>query len=246
MKKPVFQITEEPKENKRKRRRSIIITAIVDGVIILSLAYLGIVYAPFLYQEARYYSRQVFGKTYILVDDQQTTGPTPASSVFSSIVSGVPQIAIEPKNTDFGIIIEKIGLNEAVVAGVDPGDKKAYKEALKTGVAHARGTEYPGNIGNVYLFAHSTTNAWDAVSRKSYFTLLRKLEAGDRVVVFYNSNRYDYEVYEKKVIEPNDTSDLTGYASESTLTLQTCHPPGSDARRLIVKARLVAYQLIKE
>jgi len=246
MAEPVFQITEEPKAKKRKRRRIIVFNAVLDGLIILSLVYIGIVYGPFLYQEGSYYVRQAFGKTYILAQDSPATGPTPAGSVFSSIVNGVPEIAIEPKDTDFGLVIEKIGLNESVVAGVDPDDKAEYRKALKKGVAHARGTEYPGSVGNVYLFAHSTANVWDAVTLKSYFTLLRKLEPGDRVVVFYQGNRYDYEVYAKKVIDPTDTSDLTGHAEEPILTLQTCDPPGSDARRLIVKARLVAYELAIE
>jgi len=243
MAEPIFQVAEEPKEKKRRRRRVIFFNAVLDGLIIASLIYLGLVYGPFLYQEAGYYIRQAFGKTYILAGAGPSIGPQPANSIFSSIVNGVPEITIEPKDTDFGLIIEKIGVNESIVAGVDPDDKEAYRKALKTGIAHARGTEYPGTVGNVYLFAHSTANVWDAVSHKSYFTLLRKLEVGDRVVVFYQGNRYDYEVYNKKVIDPSDTSDLTGYAEEPIITLQTCDPPGSDAHRLIVKARLVAYEL---
>lgn len=243
MEEPVFEIAEEPKDKKRKRRKIIIINSIINGVIIASLAYIGLVYGPFLYQEAGYYLRQAFGKTYVLAGDRPITGPMPAGSILASIVSGVPEITIEPKDTDFGIIIEKIAVNESVVANVDPASKKEYQSALKKGVAHARGTAYPGETGNVYVFAHSTTNVWEAVSRKSYFTLLRKLENGDRVVVFYEGSRFDYVVYEKKIIDPSDTSDLTGYATRPILTLQTCEPPGSDARRLVVKAELVAYQL---
>lgn len=243
MTEPVFQVMEEPKEKKRKRRRTIAANAVIDGIIIASLLYIGLVYGPFLYSEVSYYVRQAFGKNYILAGDQPATGPTPANSVLASIVNGVPEISIEPKDTDFGMIIEKIGVNESIVANVDPDNKTEYRKALKKGVAHARGTAFPGQTGNVYVFAHSTANVWDAVSLKSYFTLLRKLEVGDRVVIFYQGDRYDYEVYSKKIIDPNDTSDLTGYALESILTLQTCDPPGSDAHRLIVKAKLVAYDL---
>jgi LPXTG-site transpeptidase (sortase) family protein len=243
MMQPIFQIAEEPKEKKRRRRRIIIFNSVVDGLIIAALIYIGLVYGPFLYSEASYYVRQVFGKTYILAEDSPSTGPSPANTMISSIVSGVPEIAIKPKDTDFGIVIEKIGVNESVVANVDPDNRTEYRKALKKGVAHAAGTAYPGEVGNVYIFAHSTANVWDAVSLKSYFTLLRKLEVGDRVILFYNGDRYDYEVYEKMIISPSDTSDLTGHAEEPILTLQTCDPPGSASHRLIVKAKLVAYKL---
>ena len=240
---PIFTITPKPEKARKERRRKIAVNAVLNGIIITSLVYIGMVYGPFLYHEANYYLRRFFHKTYILSEDANPDGPQPAGSVFSSILQGVPEITIEPQSREYGIIIEKIGVNEKVVAEVDPTDKAAYRAALKDGVAHAKGTAFPGDVGNVYLFSHSTANVWDIVRYKSYFTLLRKLEPGDRVVMFYEGNRYDYVIYERKIIDPSETGDLTGFAATPTLTLQTCEPPGSDAKRLVLKANLVGYEL---
>jgi LPXTG-site transpeptidase (sortase) family protein len=246
MEQPIFVVHDGKIKDKqrRKRKKWLIINGLIDGLIILSLVYLLLAYGPFIVQEANYYIRQAFGKTYILAEDASNYGPTPAASFGASVFGGVPEIAIEPKSRDFGVIITKIDVNEQVVPNVDPNDKVAYRNALKTGIAHAQGTAFPGEQnGNVYLFAHSTANVWDIVRYKSYFTLLRKLEIGDRVIVFYQGDRYDYEVFERKIIGSDDTSDLTGYAESPILTLQTCEPPGSDVRRLVVKAKLVGFKL---
>src|SRR3990167_4322571 len=46
-------------------------------------------------------------------------------------------------STDFGIVIEKINANAKVVANVDPGDERAYTQALTQGVAAATGSTKP-------------------------------------------------------------------------------------------------------
>jgi sortase A len=221
----------------RKKRIVIFLDLIIDLLIIGALVYMGLVYGPFLYYEADYYLRRLLNKSYKVVEDIDY-GPKPAKNIIESIVQKAPEIAIEPKSKEFGIIIEKIGVNEEVIQDVDLTDKKGMDSALKRGVAHAKGTAYPGELGNVYLFSHSTVNVWDIWRYRSPFTLLRKLENGDQVIIFYKEQRYDYIVYEKKVVNPDSIEDLTGFAEEPTLTLQTCEPPGSNKYRLIVKARL--------
>lgn len=146
---------------------------------------------------------------------------------------------IKPVATDFGLVIEKINANAKVVANVDPSNEADYSQALTEGVAHASGTKFPGEKGNIYLFSHSTDAPWNIIRFNAIFYLLRELESGDRVVTFYNNRRYDYIVFDKIVVEPNDVSFLTNDYPDSVLTLQTCDPPGTLARRLIVRAKLV-------
>lgn len=236
-----IQVGSLTKREVLKQRFRIILNLIIDILILVSIVYLVLVYGPFLYREADYYLRRLFNKNYKIAEDVDY-GPKPAGNIVSSIIMGVPDIAIEPKSREFGIVIEKIGVNEVVTPNVDPTNKKETDKALKNGVAHTKGTAFPGEIGNVYLFSHSTVNVWDIGRYRSPFTLLRKVENGDKVVIFYKNVRFDYVVYEKKVVSPSDTEDLTGYAAEPTLTLQTCEPPGSNAARLIVKARLIGYR----
>src|SRR3989337_1909684 len=54
---------------------------------------------------------------------------------------------LTPPNTDFSIVIPKIGAKAPVIADTDPFDPKKYLPALYKGVAHAKGTAYPGQFG---------------------------------------------------------------------------------------------------
>lgn len=145
---------------------------------------------------------------------------------------------IRPVATDFGIVIEKINANAKVLANVNPASEKEYTKALSLGVAHAKGTSVPGEVGNVYLFSHSTEAPWNIIRYNAVFYLLRELEPGDKVVMFYEGRRFNYVIFDKRVVEASDTSYLTNKYDSKVLTLQTCDPPGTLWKRLIVRARL--------
>ncbi len=57
------------------------------------------------------------------------------------------------------IIIPKIGAQSGIVSEVDPYNKAEYLKALSGGVAHAKGTALPGELVNIFLFAHSSVEA---------------------------------------------------------------------------------------
>lgn len=162
-----------------------------------------------------------------------------SESSFSTLQSSSDSIV--PLSTEFGIVIEKINANAKIVANVDASNEKEYTRALQTGVAQALGSTPPGEKGNLYLFSHSTNAPWNIVRYNAIFYLLRELEIGDRVIVFYQNRRYDYIVFDKSVVASSDVSFLTYKYDEPVLTLQTCDPPGTLLRRLIVRARLVKY-----
>jgi LPXTG-site transpeptidase (sortase) family protein len=153
-------------------------------------------------------------------------------------VRPLPPLAEPPINTEFGLVIPKIKANARVVADVDPFSPSQYDLALKKGVAHARGTNYPGEVGNVYMFAHNTLNAWDIPKYNAIFFLLHNLEVGDRITTFYKQERFDYIVFDKKVFSPKDLSPIDTKYSEPVLSLQTCWPPGTTWQRLVVRAKI--------
>lgn len=160
-------------------------------------------------------------------------------SVFARYLSSKP-IHIQPVSRDFGIVIEKIGVNAPIVPDVPVYDEKAYNEALKTGVAHASSSDYPSREpGNVYLFAHSSINFWELGKYAQVFNLLRKLEFGDKVHIFYKDRDYVYRVVNKEISKGFDTYALTRPVIEPLLTLQTCDPPGTTLNRLVVTAKLI-------
>lgn len=156
----------------------------------------------------------------------------------------IPQIVkpvdLTPPNKSFSIVIPKIEAVSAIIAGVDPSDPKKYLPALRMGVAQAKGTALPGQIGNLYLFAHSTDAFYDVSAYNAVFFLIGKLQTGDEVDIYYQGKLFKYAVYDKKVVPP-DASYYFGTISpgQKTLTLQTCYPPGTTLERLIVLAKQI-------
>lgn len=170
--------------------------------------------------------------------DEVEDEPPANTSPFAGLLAQPTPLKVTPKSTKFGIVIEKIAVNAPVVADVSTSDKRAYLAALTKGVAHARGTVKPGEVGNSYLFAHSSLNFWDYGPYSGTFNLIRKLEKGDRIVVFYQGERFDYYVTDKEVVSGFNTDPLTRTFDTPHLTLQTCDPPGIALNRLIVTAEL--------
>ncbi len=145
---------------------------------------------------------------------------------------------IQPLDSEFGIIIPKLGANAHVIANVDPYDHEAYQQALSHGVAHARGTAFPGEHGNMFLFSHSSVNFYEATQYNAIFYLLYKLEKGDKISVWRQGKEYIYTIEEKKIALPSETSYLTQKTTERQLILMTCWPPGTNLKRLMVIARM--------
>jgi sortase A len=144
---------------------------------------------------------------------------------------------IEPVDTEFGIIIPKLGANAKVIANVDPFNSRAYQSALTRGVAHAKGTGVPGNAGNIFLFSHSSVNFYEATRYNSIFYLLTKLESGDEIVLYYEGEKYTYTVRSKRTVPATSVQYLKAMGEDrETLTLMTCWPPGTTFKRLLVIA----------
>lgn len=111
-------------------------------------------------------------------------------------------------------------------------------DKLTDGVAHYKGTNHPGTGGNIFLVGHSSNYFWVSSNYNTIFSLLDKLERGDRVEITYNNKKYFYNVEDKKVVDPEEVGVLQNTLKE-TLTLMTCWPVGTSLDRLIVQAGLV-------
>ncbi len=180
------------------------------GLILFAVLILGGTYIPLLQQEINYR----LGK-YSLTQDIKET---------------------KPLDTDFGIIIPKIGANSRVVKNVDPFNSQEYQVALTKGVAHARGSSLPGQPGNIFLFSHSSADFLNATKYNSIFYLLSKLEKDDIIKLYYAGKELDYLVQDKKIVEPGAIEYLKGDSKDETLTLMTCWPPGTAIKRLVILA----------
>jgi len=162
------------------------------------------------------------------------------SQSFGSLLGGentAKEKILVPPDPNFSIIVEKIGASAPIIANVNAADKTTYDQALKRGVAHALGTSFPGQPGVSYLFAHSTDTIFNVPRFNAVFYLLKDMERGDKVVIFFNGRRFDYVVVERKITEPEDVSYFTLKTEEQILVLQTCYPPGTTWKRLLVIAK---------
>jgi len=141
---------------------------------------------------------------------------------------------IIPFDKEFGLVIPKIDVNVKVFPNVDAAKPKEYLPLLAKGVAHAKGSLLPGQEGNVFIFAHSTDTPLNASRYNAVFYLINKLEKDDEVFVYYQQQKYSYKVLEKKIISPEKLNDYLKTLKGKTLTLQTCYPPGTTIKRLLV------------
>ena len=158
---------------------------------------------------------------------------------FIDIIAGPKEQILIPADTNFSILIPKLGINSKVFSNVDPSDEKIFRPILQKGVAHAKGSVFPGYKGSVYLFAHSTANFWEIENNNAIFYSVKDLVVGDDIVIFFNNKRHNYEVFASKVIEANDVSYLRDSQKNDyeTIILQACWPPGTTWKRLFVFAK---------
>lgn len=200
---------------------------------------------PALYYEATYRVMQARG-VHFSVSNQIAIQPSvppetmPAAKTgpsFADILSGPKEQILTPINTEFDILIPKIGANARISPNVNPSNPDIFLPILQKGVAHAAGTFFPGQKGNIYLFAHSTDNFWDVGRYNAIFYLLKDLRSGDDVVIFFQNVRHNYVVKNTKIVGPSEISYIThAQTGKELLILQTCWPPGTTWQRLMVFA----------
>lgn len=199
------------------------------GTILIIFSLLGflLTYGPIIKVELGYRLSSA--------EDETTAPKGNFSELLGQTLIGEQEGVPDP---NFSLIIPKIHAKARVVPNVDPANETEYYAALQSGVAHARGTYFPGGEGNVYMFAHSTDSPLNILRYNAIFYLLREVEVGDDVQVYFGGVKHSYSVTDKKIVEPTDISYLTPTNSErkERLILQTCWPPGTTLKRLLVFA----------
>ena len=119
------------------------------------------------------------------------------------------------------IEIPRLDLAAIVAEGVDA-------RTLRRSVGHLPETALPGEPGNVVLAGH----------RDSFFSRLKDIKKGDRVLLKTPDGVFRYEVESQEIVSPARTEVLKASAAPR-LTLITCYPfwyIGSAPKRFIVRA----------
>lgn len=117
--------------------------------------------------------------------------------------------------------IPALGVDTVVVEGITAS-------ALRAGSGHYPQTALPCEAGNVAIAGHRTTFG-------KPFADVDRLKVGDTIELSTPIGGCVYTVSEDPfVVEPEDVSVLDA-TDDRTLTLTTCHPRGSNAKRLIIR-----------
>lgn len=119
-----------------------------------------------------------------------------------------------------------------VIEGVGPED-------LRKGPGHYPGTALPGQVGNFVVSGHRTTYS-------APFNRVDELRNGDRILVDTRTEQLVYAVTDRAVVLPTEiqvTAPVPFHpkrtASKRLITLTTCTPKFSAAKRLIIFGELV-------
>ena len=154
----------------------------------------------------------------------------PSSSVASLQPSTTDNPVVDvPKRPNSALALLEVpsaGISDIVVEG-------ATVSALRHGPGHITGTALPGEPGNSAIAGHRTTYG-------APFANLDNVEVGDEVTVTTAGGVFTYAVDDIRIVGPNRTDVLRSRGDETTLTLITCHPRFSTAKRLIVTAELTS------
>lgn len=139
------------------------------------------------------------------------------------------------------IIIPKLGVEAPLILSRhDPTAAWSdLRRDLENGVSLAPSLARPGEEGTVWITGHSSDYAWRKGSYKTVFALLPVLTAGDEIIVDYEGGRYTYRVTGERVVRPSEVSAFEDRGGK-TLTLMTCYPPLTTARRWLVYAELAS------
>lgn len=198
-----------PKQRSMPSRLKPLLSAVIVFFVVLAAFK-----APIFYYQLRY-----------LFTSQDSSNQSSDSA--SAQISTTPMLTIPKIHVSTPIVFEP-SIQEANV-----------QKALESGVVHYGNTANPGEVGNSVIFGHSS-NDWDKPGNyKFIFVLLEKLGVGDVYTIDYKGVRYEYQIYERRVILATDVG-VVAPTAEPTSTLITCWPTGTSQKRLIVRGKQVS------
>ncbi len=140
--------------------------------------------------------------------------------------------------SDNRLVLPRIGKN---VPLVDVPSHRNWNQletniqgGLRDGVVVHPVSHSPGSFGNFFVTGHSSYYKWDPGRFKDVFALLHEVQEGDVVEVYWEGQKYEYQMHTKKVVPPTEISVLNQPTDASIITLMTCTPVGTNKNRLIL------------
>jgi len=154
-----------------------------------------------------------------------------ASAADDPLAGAGAAAAMQPEPSSLGPVgtlrVPEIGLETAYYPGL-------HRTTLERGPGHWPGTPLPGDPGNAVLSGHRTAS-------NAPFGGLDLLAAGDEVRVSTDGVEIVYHVFETLIVDAEAYVDVVlaqpAGPADRVLTMFACHPKGSTAQRIVVRAR---------
>jgi sortase A len=118
------------------------------------------------------------------------------------------------------IRIPKIGLVHPIFEGVT-------LTVIDHGPGHWPGSAVPGQLGNAVFAGHRVTHSHP-------FRNVDKLVPGDEIIFVMPNGTFTYKMTKQEIVKPTDTW-IVNPTKDATVTLFACHPPGSAAKRIVIR-----------
>lgn len=137
-----------------------------------------------------------------------------------------PEVA-KPGNR---LILPSIGVDAQVIDG-----SNIYVIGKNQGVWRETGTIDPSENGNIVIAGHrflytATNGGW--------FYSLPELKNGQKIYIRWQDKTYEYEVYNSKTVLPSEVDIRDNDPNvPKKLTMYTCYPLGSTAKRFVIEAK---------
>ena len=194
----------------------------LSGLIIIAILSLSLLVLPYL-PKLRFllFRPKVDASAYVAAVEKKSTPEKPA--------------AVNPppiKEVGNRLVIPSIGLNTQIFDGptirVISKDQGVWRESGKTN---------PTVPGNMVIAGHRWMYTPTIGGR---FYDLPELKNGDKLYVRWNDKVFEYQVYDHKTVNPTqvDIRDIDPSVPYK-LTMYTCHPLGSVAKRFVIEAKLI-------
>lgn len=139
------------------------------------------------------------------------------------------------------LVVSAIDLRAPIIdisyASPEKIEKGDFYTELEQGVVKYPYTASAGEMGNMVVFGHSSTEMRDKNKYGYIFQKISKLNPDDKIQVFWDGQVFEYSVQSKVVKRPKDVAaELNQYKKGKFLTLMACRPLFSDLERIMVVA----------
>jgi LPXTG-site transpeptidase (sortase) family protein len=195
------------------KRRGINILKFV--VLIVGLYILLYPIVPFLVYKIRYEGKEIYPyKTQIEIEQDY-------NAVYEE--RDIPE--------ENRLVIPAIGVDMPIIEGVGAN-------TLDLGIWRRPRTGEPTK-GNMVLTGHRVGYAFlpEKIKSSTSFYNLDKLKEGDKVLVYWEKQEYNFEIISSEVVTP-EAIHIEAPTEDPRLTLYTCHPIGQNTHRLVYYAEL--------